>query len=187
MSDAAISDTSETLLEILRQQLSGLVERDHVVLASPADVQLDTSPWLAVFLYQVAENPHLRNQEMTRPDPRQLAFPPTEVDLNYLMVPYAGSREDEQKILGRVIQAFAGRPVLRGSVLLRSLAGQDIELRVVPHALSTDELSRLWNAFPDKPFKVSLGYQVTPVRISSSRAPLDIQPVVERELTISTG
>src|SRR5262245_7242744 len=185
MSASAIADVSETLLKVLRDKLTGLVAPDHVVLASPADIELDTSPWLGWFLYQIAENPHLRNEDPTRTQPTQLEFAPTVVDLSYLAVPYAQSRDDELKIAGRVIQALAAQPVLRGAVLQRSLAGSDEELRVVPHSPTMDELSRLWTTFPSKPYKLSLGYQVTPVKIASARAPLVVQPVQERQIRIS--
>jgi len=185
MSDSAIADVSETLLRVLRERLSGLVAQDHVTLASPADIELDTSPWLGLFLYQVAENLHLKNEEMRRTDPARLEFPPTVVDLNYLAVPYAQTRDDEQKIVGRVIQAFASQPVLRGAVLQRSLAGSSEELKVVPYAPSMDELARLWTTFNNKPYKLSLGYQVTPVKIASAREPVEVQPVLERNVRFS--
>lgn len=185
MSDSAIADVSETLLKILRDRLSGLVAPDHVVLASPADIELDNSPWLGWFLYQIAENPHLKNEDPTRADPARLEFAPTVVDLNYLAVPYAQSRDDELKIAGRVIQALAAQPVLRGAVLQGSLAGSDEELRIAARSPTMDDLSRLWTTFPNKPYKLSLGYQVTPVKIASARAPLAVQPVQERQIRIS--
>jgi uncharacterized protein DUF4255 len=185
MSDSAIADVSETLLKVLRDRLSGLVAPDHVTLASPADIELDTSPWLGLFLYQVAENPHLRNEEPSRPEPSRIDFPPTVVDLNYLAVPYAQTRDDELKIVGRVIQALAAQPVLRGAILQRGLAGSGEELKVVPHAPTMDELSRLWTTFNNKPYKLSLGYQVTPVKIASAREPVEVQPVLERNLRLS--
>lgn len=185
MSDSAIADVSETLLKVLRDRLSGLVTPDHVTLASPADIELDTSPWLGVFLYQVGENPHMKNEEASRPEPTRLEFAPTVVDLNYLVVPYAQTRDDELKIAGRVIQALAAQPVLRGAMLQRGLAGSGEELKVVPHSPTMDELSRLWTTFPSKPYKLSLGYQVTPVKIASARAPLEVQPVLERNVKFS--
>jgi len=84
-----------------------------------------------------------------------------------------------------VIQALAAQPVLRGTVLQRGLAGTGEELKVVPHSPTMDELSRLWTTFPSKPYKLSLGYQVTPVKIASARAPVEVQPVLERNVRFS--
>src|SRR5947209_10728758 len=122
MSDyVVIGDVSETLLKVLRDRLSGLVASDHITLASPAEVELDTSPWLTLFLYQVLENHHMKNEPMERVDSSRLRQPPLVVDLLYLVVPYAQSRENEHQILGRVLQVFASEPVLRGSWLQGSL------------------------------------------------------------------
>ena len=42
MSDyTVLADVSETLLQLLREQMTGLVASDHITLASPADVELD--------------------------------------------------------------------------------------------------------------------------------------------------
>src|SRR5687768_16956012 len=100
-----------------------MIAPDHVTLASPAEIELDTSPWLAVFLYQVVPNPHLKNQPRERVDSGTQRPVPEWVDLFYLLVPYAQKREDEQKILGRVIQALGATPVLQGSWLQGGLAG----------------------------------------------------------------
>jgi hypothetical protein len=62
MSDyTVITDVSETLLKVLRDGVPGLVTSDHVVLASPADIELDTTPCLAVFAYHVGENAEEEN------------------------------------------------------------------------------------------------------------------------------
>src|SRR5215470_6355331 len=154
MSDyVVIADVGETLLKVLRDRLTGLVTPDHVTLASPAEVELDTSPWLAIFLYHVVENVHLRNPPLERLDSARLGAVPMPVDLFYLVVPYAQTRENEHQILGRVLQSFASEPIIRGSTLQGSLAGTAEELRVVYHPIHLEELLRLWGAFYNKPYK----------------------------------
>jgi hypothetical protein len=188
MSDhGAIAGVSETLVKLLQEGLVGLVAPDHITLASPAEVELDTSPWLGLFLFQVAENHRMKNQSMERLDPLRLQHPAFVVDLSYLVIPYAQTRETEHLILGRVIQVFAGHPVLLGSRLQGSLAGSTEELRVLFHPLSTEELFRLWNAFHTKPFKLSLCYQVSPVKIDTILPPVGVPPVVERTLRYRGG
>jgi hypothetical protein len=182
---AAVADASESLVKRLRESLSGLVASDHVTLASPADIEVDTTPWLAVFLYQVLPNPHLRNQEAERVNSQTLRPPPHWLDLHYLLVPYAQKREDEHKILGRAVQALTATPVLRGSWLLGSLGASGDQIRVLPHPLPLEELLRLWSAFASRPFKLSATYLVTPVGIESSESPFQVPPVVERHLRMS--
>jgi Pvc16 N-terminal domain len=180
----AIADTSESLLKLLRDRLSGLVASDHVTLVSPAEIELDTTPSLAVFLYQVLPNAHLKNLEPERVGAGTLRPAPTTVDLFYLLVPYAQKREDEHKVLGRVIQSLNATPVLRGSWLQGSLLGSDDRIRVLFHPLAFEEHLRLWNAFGNRPFKLSATYLVTPVSIESSAEPFDAPPVVERRLQV---
>jgi hypothetical protein len=182
---AAIADTSESLLKLLRDKLTGLVTTDHVTLASPADIELDTAPWLAVFLYQALPNPHLRNLEAERVDAKTLKPAATRLDLHYLLVPYAQKREDEQKILGRVVQALSAAPVLHGSWLQGSLAGTNERIRVLHHPLPLEEQVRLWSTFVSRPFKLSATYQLTPVSIDSSAEPIVVPPVVERTLQVN--
>ncbi len=175
-----IADVSETLLKLLRDQLAGTIASDHVTLASPAEVEVDNAPWLAMFLYQVTENQYLKNEPFERIDATQWRIPPYAVDLSYLLVPYAQSRETEQQILGKVLQVFSSHPIIKGSLLQRDLAGTDEELRIVFRPLSLEDMFRLWSAFPNKPYKLSVSYQVTPVRIDSVLPPLTAQPVLEK-------
>lgn len=180
----AIADTSESLLKLLRDRLNGLVASDHVTLVSPAEIELDTAPWLAVFLYQVLPTIHLRNAEPERVNVSTRRPAPTTLDLFYLLVPYAQKREDEHKVLGRAIQGLTATPVLRGSLLQGSFAGSDDRIRVLFHPLPLEEHLRLWHTFGNRPYKLSATYLVTPVSIESSAEPLVAPPVVERQLDV---
>ena len=186
MSDyVVLADVSETLLRLLQTELTHLVASDHVTLASPADVELDTSPWLALFLYQITQSPHGKTGGMERVDATHFRPRPTEVDLLYLVVPYAQTRKDEYQILSRVIQVFASRPILDGSWLQGSLARSGERLRVLLHPLPMDELLRLWNAFPNKPYKLSLCYLVSSIAIDSTRPAEEFAPVIAREIGVN--
>jgi hypothetical protein len=182
-----LADVSETLLKLLRDQLAGVVASDHVTLASPSDVEVDNAPWLALFLYQVSENQFLKNEPHERIDSSHRRIPPYVVDLSYLLVPYAQSRETEQQILGKVLQVLSSHQILKGSLLQRDLAGSDEELHVVFRPLSLEDMFRLWSAFPNKPYKLSLSYQVTPVRIDSVLPPLETKPVLEKLIRVNAA
>lgn len=181
MSDyTAIADVSDSLVQLLRDHLTGLVASDHVALASPVDVELDTAPWLILFVYQVDSNAYLRNELPERLDSTTYRPAPTTLDLYYMLVPYAAARDTEYQILGRVVQVLASFPVLTGSLLRGSLAGSAEELHVAPTALSMEDLLRLWNTFTNRPFKVSLAYQITALKLDSLAPPIRVTPVVER-------
>ena len=186
MSDyVVLADVSETLLQVLRARMTGLVAAGHVTLASPADIEVDTSPWLALFLYQVTESSHERTGGLERVDASQHRHRPTVVDLTYLVVPYAQTRENELQILGRVIQTFASQPIVAGSWLQGSLASTDEELRVMLHPLPMEDLLRLWNAFNNKPYKLSLCYLVPSVAIDSALPAETFPPIVSHELNVN--
>jgi hypothetical protein len=66
------------------------------------------------------------------------------------------------------MQIFHDNAILRGSVLHESLVGE--ELRLILSPLSTDELNKIWSIVSgSKPYKLSVSYEVTPVRIKSMR------------------
>lgn len=184
MSDGVISDISQTLQKLLQDKLSDLVGKGHVSVESPAEIAMDNTPCLIIFLYQITENPHFKYQEPERIASDQLSRPPFVVDLHYLFVPYGKDRDNEYQILGRVIQTFSDYPTLRGTGLQGGLAGSGKEFRVIHQSLSLEELVRLWTTFYNRPFKASVSYQVTPVGIDSALPPVIVRPVVERDLRI---
>jgi hypothetical protein len=169
-SHGVIADIGITLKRLLETDLAGLVTPDHIVLSSPAEMEVTANRQLCIFLYQITENPALRNNPDRRPaDP---AFrPPFPVDLHYLFIAYAQEREDEHRILGRLMQSFHDNSILRGSLLQgATFADTDEELRLVFHSMSVDEATKLWAAFPGKSFRLSVSYLVTPALIFSQRA-----------------
>lgn len=164
-----IADVGITLRKLLETTLLGLVTPANILLSSPAEMEVTANRQLCIFLYQIMENLYLRNNPDQRPlDPRHL--PPFPVDLHYLFIPYAQEREDEHRIIGRVIQTFHDTAVLKGSILQgTTLAGSDEELRMVYHTVSIDEASKIWTTFPGKPYRLAVGYMVTPVNVYSER------------------
>jgi len=164
-----IADIGVTLKKLLESTLTGLVTPANIFLSSPAEMEVTANRQLCIFLYQITENLYLRNNPDRRPlDPKHQ--PPFPVDLHYLFIPYAQEREDEHRIIGRIIQTFHDIAVLRGSVLQgTTLVGSDEELRSVFHTIGIDEASKIWTAFPGKPYRLSVGYLVTPVNIYSER------------------
>ena len=177
----AVSDVTDTLTGILREGLTGTVLPDHVTSSSPAEIEFDRAPMLGFFLYQILENQHLKGHGMERIGPGELQHSPTVVDLIYLAVAHAKTRETEQQILGKVIQIFSNRSLLEGSLLQGSLAGTDEELRIRFHPVPLDELLRLWNGFSNKPYKLSVSFHVSPVRIDTTRPPVAVHPVVTQD------
>jgi hypothetical protein len=176
----ALQDVAETLVELLRAELpADLVAGDRIMIASPSDVEADSSPRLLLFLYHVSVNPYLRNAPRTSPNPEEPASPPLMVNLFFLAVPYAGSRDTEYRMLGKVMQIFDSNPVLPASRLSGSLREVD-EIKILNQNLPADALQRIWQAVSDRPYKLALAYEVTPVPIQTSLAPNAVHPVADR-------
>ncbi|MDD4767585.1 MAG: DUF4255 domain-containing protein [Desulfotomaculaceae bacterium] len=171
-----IADVGETLIKLLRDNMSDLVNPDTIVLLSPADVA-GQNIRLTVFLYSVLENSYLRNQEGLAEDPAHLRYPPLTVDLYYLLTTYASAQIpdltertlEEHRILGRAMGVLYDHAILRGAALQGNLAGGEEELRITLEDLSLDDMNKIWTSFPSVNYHPSVGYLVTPAAIDSGR------------------
>ncbi|HYH05198.1 MAG TPA: DUF4255 domain-containing protein [Bacillota bacterium] len=181
-----LRDVSDTLKMLFKAHIPELTDENAIVYESPAEIEPSTSAKLSVFLYQITENTHLRNlpPEFTG---NQMHEPPMVVDLYYMFTPYASSRETELIILERVLQILHDRPVLKGEILQGQLreSADNKEIRAVTYQLGFDEINKFWERFPNKPFKLSVAYLLTPVVIASER--FETFPRVEqRQLNIGS-
>jgi len=188
MSDyTAIADVGETLKKLLWDNIKddntakSIIESENqIALSSPEEIESNAK--LSLFLHQVTENAYLNNQEMPIVNSTKLKYPPLSLNLFYLVTPHTQNRENDHIILGKVMQIFYDNSILRGSVLQGSLADDSEELRLILNPLSMDELNKIWNVMSkSKPYKLSVCYEVTPVRIESMRE-REVKRVIEREL-----
>jgi hypothetical protein len=189
MSDyRAIADIGETLIELLRCNMQDLIpRRESIVMASPGEIETNDDIRLSIFLYQVLENIHLKNQEMQIRDSTILKFPPIALDLYYMMTAYPSGVQDitertreEHSILGRAIQILNDNALLTGSILKGSLATNGYDLHITISPVSLDDMTKMWTTFPGKPFRSSVCFLVTPVMIDSGRE-ITVQRVISKE------
>jgi hypothetical protein len=188
MSDfTAIRGASLTLKALLEEHITRSTEPQirgvAIDLRSPREMRDDDDEGISLWLYRVTRDPDLLNRPPPRVAPDQFAYPPVPVDLYFLVTPIQPEPEDEQALLGRVLQVFHDHPVLRGSDLQDSLSGQDEELRVHLEMLSLEELTRVWNAL-QQPYQLSVSYLVQVVTIASDREPVRRSPVAVRDVDV---
>lgn len=178
MSDyTAIADVGETLIELLRDNMQDLIPRSHsIVLASPGEIEINDDVRLSLFLYQVLENVHLKNQEMQIKGLSKLTFPPIALDLYYMLTSYPSGIQDltertreEHSILGKAIEVINNNARLTGSILKGSLAMNGCDLHITLTPLSLDDMTKMWTTFPGKSFRSSICFLVTPVMIDTGR------------------
>lgn len=116
------------------------------------------------FLYQVVENIHMKNEDMRRMDNIHLQHPPMSLDLYYLLILYGSGRN---LVLGRVMQIFYDHSVMKGAEL--NLDNEDEEIKIIFNTISLDDLTKIWSAFKETGYALSVSYLITPVRIDSTK------------------
>ena len=158
----------------------------------PPDVARDDGEGnqLNLFLYQTAPNAAWRNMDMPgQVRPGETGQPPLALDLFYLLTVYG---QDDQgvpahRVLGRAMSVLHDHPLLGSEEIEAAVPGNDLHqqverVRITPHQLSLDDLSKLWTTFQVE-YRVSAAYQVSVVLIESTRTAVTPLPV----LTIGTA
>lgn len=137
-----------------------------------------------LFLYKVAENPFLKNQDFTvQPgSPNQLVPAPLSLTLSYLLTPYAPNDPQEgnaaaHQLLGEAMRVFYENAVVPPVYLDPGLTDARERLQIAGNALDPEELSRIWTTF-SQPFRLSVLYQVSTVQLD--RLPAARQPLAAR-------
>lgn len=187
-----IRDLSNSLKELLMDRLHKYFPDEFnddtaITFDSPADIDSNSitgTAKLSIFLYDIVENSHFRNNGPIPDGANKLIRSPLTLDLFYLFIPYAPKRETEMMILEKIMLIFYDHAVLKGEVLNNQLlkSGNE-EIRVNSHSFSFEEVNKLWERFLNKPFKLSVSYQFTPIKIASEREEM-INRVAERVINI---
>lgn len=188
----ALQATSLTLENLLRErfttdaQLRPLFDPGSggtmiISLNSPQEMKGLTANGVSVWLYQVARDPERLNMLPERIAPGQLRREPLPLRLHYMVTPVVdppngSSPQVEQMILGKVLQTFLDRPVLRGADLRGALTGTDAELTVRLENLTLEQVSQVFYSL-ERSLQLSVSYEVAVVYIESDLSPLDGQPV----------
>jgi len=186
MSDfKVIGDVGMTLKKLLGADLwTGIPELSQppeITFQSPKEIKDDGSPRVSLFLYQILENPYLKNEEPEKVGNTSIhLLPPLALDLLYLITPYGKDEIQKKYILGKVMQIFYDNSILTGTILQESLSGMDEEIKLLFNPISLDDLTKIWSAFQEAAYRLSVSYLVTPVRIDSKRE-TGMQRVVSKE------
>ncbi len=178
MSDyTAIADVSYTLIDLLRNKMEGLIDPDSIVVVSPGEIEANDNVRLSLFLFQIIENVHMKNQEMQIINPTKLKYPPLIMDLSYMLTSYTSSKiqdktertMEEHSILGKAVQILHDNSIITDPFLRGSLTDDGQELHISQNPLNLDDMTKIWSTFQDRPFRPSVCYLVSNVRIESTR------------------
>lgn len=184
MEPDVIADVSATLIEVLQTGLdaAGLLPAVDVSLHNLVDALPADRLVLAVFLYDVVEDPSARNAPR-RITSGQREAPPMALILRYLIAPIAGGdtpRVSEQLMLGYALRTLYDNAIMHGNQLQGALASTSESLKVTLTPITLEDRTRIWQSV-QKPYRISITYEVRVVRISSQRS-RPAPPVRERDL-----
>lgn len=172
---SAVGSALATYLSLSFQQdtaINSLVQCQFKVISSGQLAAEDQSPLdkiVSLFLHRITVDEHSRVPARIPDSPQKRAL--LTLDLHYLITYWGTSAEDEQLVLAWVMQQLQLNPILELS-LLPADAGwtADESLQVVRSNLSLEDIMRIWDAIGPK-YRLSLGYEVRPVRIDVDQTP----------------
>jgi hypothetical protein len=176
----ALAATTQTLVAFLRERLESAPDVTAVLgttvlvtAATPQELGEEGRSGLSVWLYRVARDEDVLNAPPERLDASTERRTPLPLRLHYLITPIADADvavgpDTEQRMLGRVLQAFYDTPRFTGPLLGGSFAGTRVELCARLEPMSLEEITRVWDAL-DATYQLSVSYEVTVVRIRSER------------------
>lgn len=122
------------------------------ILARTEDLDIETSillspPCLSVFLYRIDFNRTNRASIAGMAQAKGKAYLPLE--FHYLLIPWAGTAEQEYRILGRTMQCLEDNPILTGPMLdpITNWSAND-SIQVYMEELKTEDLMRIFDSLP---------------------------------------
>jgi hypothetical protein len=191
-----VAGVSEALVTLLSDRIGerddvGSVDPDSVALVSPEEVDEKSDIRLGIYLYNVTENPTMKNADRTRAEGTNYRDPPLALDLQYLVTAYPGSEDSEdsvrsatqQRLLGLAMQVFHDNARIDAADLPGDVA-EDALPQIAVESEPIDVLTGLWSSFDGASFAPSVTYHVGPVFIDSNREE-SIPDVHERETLTS--
>ena len=164
---------------------------------------------LNLFLYQVTPNMGWRNIALPSRDANgeRVSNPPLALDLHYLLTAYGAEELHAEILLGYGMQLLYETPVLTRAAIRRSLAppssvtsggglppalealfaselAEQVEqIKITPHSMNAEEISKLWAAFQSN-YRPSAAYQASVVLIESRRTTKSALPVRARGIYV---
>jgi hypothetical protein len=101
------------------------------------------------------------------------------LNLRYLITPITQNPEDDQVVLGKILQLFHETSILRGSNLQGILSESGEDLKVVLDGLTIEDLSKIWSILTT-PYRLSVSYTVYPVKIEYAVQPDEKTVIIKR-------
>jgi hypothetical protein len=182
-----ISDIGNALVKLLQDNIvpDVILNSESIGLCSPddkGDIQL------GLYLYDIKECDEYRNSTMINIDAGNQRYPSEYLTLYYMITAYSNGdikyrSLEEHKVLGRVIQVLYDNSIIDAQTM-EPVQRMDTGIRIEMMQLNFEDKVKIWNV-PDKSYKTSLFYKVSPVELESSRIK-SVQRVVDMDFTIES-
>lgn len=197
----AIATVTAALQQILQPAVKQAVLGATFGFSRPSADGTPNTPQVNVFLYQVTSNAAHRNSHVPgrRPDGTLVKRPQAAVDLHYLFTFHGDDTALEpQRLLGAVVTALENQPVVTPDDITNAtkpgskfpfLAGSGLDqqverVRFTPTSLSIDEFSKLWSAFFQVEYSLSVAYHASVVLMEADVTPQEALPVQASNLYV---
>jgi hypothetical protein len=197
----AIATVTAALQQILQPAVKQAVGGASFGFSRPTADGSPKTPQVNVFLYQVTPNAAYRNRQMPgrRRDGTLVQRPLAALDLHYLFTFHGDDTQLEpQRLLGAVVTALEDQPLLTPDnitsatsptsqfpFLANSGLDQQVErIKFTPTALTIEEFSKLWSAFFQVEYSLSVAYQASVVLMESDATPQEALPVEASNLYV---
>jgi hypothetical protein len=125
---------------------------------------------LSLFLYQITEDPYLKNRAPVRVNGgTRLRPPPLALRLHYLITPVAKDPGSNALLLGKVLEVLYDTSTIRiDDGTATTPPAQREEIRVLFETVSLAELAEVWEALKE-PYRLSVAYQLRVPQLESRR------------------
>lgn len=148
-------------------------ELDDIYVGSPRETAALQTKTLSVFLYQITEDPYMKNSPPVQSNGAgHLRMPSMALRFHYLITPVLSDPEGNALVMGKVLETLYDFPTI---VLTDPVTGQNEDVRVIFETLSLSDLAEVWEALKE-PYRLSVAYQLRVPRLESTRR-TDAAPV----------
>ncbi len=171
MSDyTSLSAASLALQKLLKQEITDSTDPQlsgvDVFLYSPKRMKEENEEGISLWLYRVNREPDTLNRPPERIGPNLLRHQPMPLTLYFLITPMLAKPQDEQAVLGKIVQVLNDHAIVGGAEAGPVLGADGTELHIALDGLTLEELARVWDVLKE-PYQLSVCYLVQTVRIDS--------------------
>lgn len=171
MSDyTSLSAASLALQRLLQEEITQSTDPQlngvDVFLYSPKRMKEENEEGISLWLYRVNREPDTLNRPPERTATNRLRHQPLPLTLHFLITPMLAEPQDEQAVLGKIVQVLHDNAIVRGAQVGPVLGADGTELHIALDGLTLEELARVWDVLKE-PYQLSVCYLVQTVAIDS--------------------